>query len=208
MCCGTSHFHSGLIESGVYYHGVGRDKGPDGQLICQNDILKEIWEHGAKERGETKPNIETFIKSEAELGLKHRQAPYPATGFENSLFYRKVQFSQVVKTQLTEQQAKDIKGLPIRRTDFGKSHCQIEMDFHLKWRREHSDKYPLRQVTLSTVGGSADRLRDEYHYWQIVNSENQIKMCAEYVEAVSNEPVHLSDLPIPPLDDWIRKKLR
>lgn len=81
--------------------------------------------------------------------------------------------------------------------------CTAEMEFHLKWREEHSDKYPLKSLgsnhVLNNGPGSTD-------LWNMIqHSSHEPKMCSEYWEAVANTPIKLSDLPLPPLDELERK---
>jgi hypothetical protein len=186
--------NTGNMEKGTYFHAVGKQKDKEGRLVLQNDMMQLIWEYGAQKRGENKPDISTFIKYEHQEGLQQSSPSFPSAGFENSLFYRKMQFAEVTMKQIPELQLKDISSLPMRRTDYRKEYCDAEMAFHLEWRRNNSDKYPLKPMPLEERGkrGSIENtVRDSPH---------EPKMCAEYWEAVANTLIKLKDLALPDLD--------
>jgi hypothetical protein len=101
--------------------------------------------------------------------------------------------------QIPEIQLKNLSlNLPIRRTSYGKGACDIEMKFHLKWRSKLSDKYPLVEIDQSRKDTK------EGDFAQVGGIIHEPKMCAEYLEAIMNEPVHLTDLNLPPIDDLER----
>ena len=206
VCCGPGEFDPRNAEEGTYFHAVGRRKDSTGVINFANDILEKTWAFEAKKRNEVVPNQHAFILSEHQLGLNQHIDETPMGGFENSLFYRKVQFSEAMSKQIPQKQLSTLKGFPIRRTDFGKQDCQAEMKFHYEWREK--SEFPLAEVTMQTVGNSKDRLVNEFHYWRTAFYKHEPKMCASYLEAVANSPVHLSDLQLPPLDDLTRRALR
>lgn len=173
------------MAGGTYFHGVGKEKHSDGRTIDYHDMQFMIWEYGAKLRNEEFPVLQTWVDYETSEGVNEKSVSFPAAEYENSLFYRKVQFSQSFAKQIQEDQLRNITNFPLRRTDFSVNECHTEMKFYLEWLSNNSDKYPVNERNRPL---------------------HQPKLCAAYFEAVSNTPVHLSDFNLPALDDLIRKK--
>lgn len=107
-----------------------------------------------------------------------------------------MQLSEVFAKQIPEHQMKKVKDFPLRRSAYSKGDCNVEMAFHIDWRNK-STKFPLKQTTDEGKKRNATRVDGSTH---------EPLMCAEYLEAVANAPIHLSDLPpLPPLEDLERK---
>lgn len=208
----------------MFYHAVGKQKGLDGKLVYQNDMMQSIWDYGVEKRIKAShnnsnndstistsaipPDAKIFQEFEYQEGLDQFVPSFPIAGFENSLFYRKVQFSEAIADQIPEHQLKTInsqlkppQSFPIHRTSYGPNDCQAEMDFHIQWRQQ-SIEFPLNNVTFNPD------IPNDYDFWRIANSPHHPKMCAQYLEAVMNTPIHLNDLPgLPPLDDLERRRI-
>ena len=207
MCCGADGMHGGNVENGVIWHEMGRlERGRD----LANVMLEKIWKSGADKRGEKKPDLTRFIEYEYNEGVKHihDNADIPDGGFENSLYFRKVQLSEMLARQMHPDELKKLNNFPLRKTDYTVKDCDREMEFHYNWRKANADKYPLNSDSMiKGVTGDGARYHEEYFYQAIVHSKNQIRMCAEYLEAVANAPVHLSDIPnLPDLDALTRSR--
>ena len=203
VCCGVHEFEEDKLDEGVFFHSAGKQKDKNGQLILQNDIMQTIWEHSVKvTKGNVTiaiPNPKTFQSFEYEEGAKNFQPPVPLAGFENSLFYRKIQFSEALASQISENQLKVIKNLPIRRSWFSKKDCRTELDFHLQWRRS-SKEFPLNPAEFDPSNPN------DYTWWTIKDSSHYPKMCAQYLEAVMNTHITIKDLNLSiSLDDLERK---
>lgn len=65
-----------------------------------------------------------FIQYEFNEGVQAYLPPYPTAGFENSLFFRKLQFSEVMAKQIPDEQLKTLPNMPIRRSSYGPGECQ------------------------------------------------------------------------------------
>lgn len=210
VCCGPAVMTEQNMPIGTYFHHVGtsRTKDQQGNTVYQNNAMHLIWEYGAKLRGETEPNQQAWIEFERSEGLKQFIPSYPEAGFENSLFYRKVQFTQTVANQMQIDQLKNLSNFPLRRTDFKLADCQDEMDFHLQWRLEHSDEFPLNKDVHANK--EEDKYSHDYIFHLTNHGPNEVKMCAKYLESIQNHPVHLSDFEkqLPALDDLERRSLR
>ena len=202
-CCGPTHADEGNLDRGIFYHAVGKNSDPSGKVYSHDYIQHRIWKLGADARGEQQPNLTAFIQHEFEEGRKAYLPSYPSAGFENSLFYRKVQFSEMVARQIPEEQLKQLSNVPIRRTSYGPGECVKEMQFHLQWRTSTTEgaKYPL-----TTVSGQLARAKDANYQRVKVPYELEPKMCAEYLEAIANTPIHLSNLSLPALENLIRHR--
>ena len=180
----------------MYFHAIGKNKNGHGGYWSHDYILHRTWEHGAQQRGETIPNRTAYVEYEFNEGVKAFIRPFPQAGFENSLYYRKVQLSEVFAKQIPEHQLDKVKGFPLRRSAYSKLDCETEMSFHIDWRSK-SSKYPLQQT------GEQGKRRNAS---LVEGSNHEPLMCAEYLEAVANAPIHLKDLPpLPPLEDLERK---
>lgn len=202
MCCGANGYSDHTLDRAVWWHEMGRtERGRD----LANVMLEKVWKHGATKRGETKPDLTKFIEYEYQDGLQHTFPPIADGGFINSLFYRKVQFSEALARQIPPHQLVNMTNFPLRKTEFSHADCNIEMDFHLKWRREHSDKYPLKDIKKTAAD---ENPRSDYLYRLVSNAPHLPKMCADYLEAVQNEPVHYSDLPAVPDFETLERRTR
>jgi len=204
MCCGAGGLrdNDGSLEKSVWYHEMGRtERGRD----LANVMLEKVWKYGAAKRGETKPDLTKFIEYEYQDGKEHYMPPIADGGFVNSLFYRKVQFTEALARQIPPHQLKNMSKFPLRKTDFTHADCDVEMAYHIKWRQEHSDKYPLNQFKMTE-----DDLkpRNEVNYKLVKDPPHLPKMCAEYLEAVENEPLHFKDLPNIPDFETLERRTR
>ena len=69
------------VNTGVYYHAVGKQKGNDGKLIFQNDMMQTIWEYSLKATGgdthNAIPDPKTFQSFEYSEGAKQYQKSFP-----------------------------------------------------------------------------------------------------------------------------------
>lgn len=197
VCCGPNHANGGNIDSGVFLHAVGKSNDHEtGEVYSHNYLMHKVWEVGAKKRGEKTPNMTAFIQYELEEGKKAFLPPYPTAGFENSLFFRKVQFSEVMAKQIPDEQLKTLSNMPIRRTSYGPGECQKEMKFHLEWRAKSA--FPLNPIP------AAMNKQKDANYQRTKDASHEPKMCAQYLEAIANTPIKLADLSLPALDDLIR----
>ena len=205
VCCGPTVMNDGILESGVYYHAIGKQKDPKGQLILQNDMMQTIWEHSIKATGSDPskaiPDPKIYQSFEYNEGVKQYQKSFPIAGFENSLYYRKVQFSEVLASQMPEHQLNTIKDkFPIRRTWYSKKDCEAELNFHVQWRNS-SKEFPLNKARFDPGNPN------DYLWWTIRDTSHYPKMCAQYLEAIVNSPISLQDLNLPiSLDDLERKR--
>ncbi len=103
-------------------------------MYSHDYVQHRIWQIGANTRGETVPNMTAYIQHEFEEGVKAYLPPYPTAGFENSLFFRKVQFSEVMAKQIPEEQLKTLSKMPIRRSSYGPGECQkVGPTLRLDW---------------------------------------------------------------------------
>ena len=198
ICCSRESPQDAKLDAATYYHAIGKARSTTGHIWSFNYLMHRIWELGAKERGETEPNWQTFVEWEYEQGRRAFVKPYPNGGFENSLYFRKVEFSEMIAKQMSEEQLAAHQGkLPLRRTSYDWDDCGKEMAFHMKWRKEHAAEFPLDALDQA----------DETD-WEKVNRgkvSNYPKMCMEYVDAVANVPIHLSDMELPDLEDLERR---
>ena len=196
ICCGCQAPSDDRLPLATFYHAVAKPTSKSqssGHIFSFNYLMHRIWELGANERNENEPNWKTFVEWEYEQGRKAFVKPYPNGGFENSLYFRKAEFSEMIAKQMSEEQLAAYQGkLPLRRTSYDWDDCGKEMAFHMKWRKEHAAEFPL---------DDSDRV-DETD-WEKVNRgkvSNYPKMCMEYVDAVANVPIHLSDMELPDLE--------
>ena len=175
VCCGPSPMSSDNMEGGTFYHHISMERSHDreGRTIYHNDAMQMIWEYGAKRRGETEPNPHTWIEFERAEGVASFVGTYPAGGFENSLFYRKVHFSEMMARPMPDHQLKNLSKFPLRRTDFKREDCQKEMDFHLAWR-ETVPEFPLNEVR---VDDEKERYGHDYFYKRTSRTSNAVRLC-------------------------------
>jgi hypothetical protein len=161
------------VEGGTFFHHIGMERSHDreGRTIYQNDAMQMIWEYGATRRGETEPNPHTWIEFERAEGVASFTESYPEAGFENSLFYRKQQFSEMMARQMPEHQLEKLTNFPLRRTDFKPADCQAEMAFHVKWR-ESTQEFPLKEVQ---VGDEKDRYGQDRMYQLMSRTSNDVR---------------------------------
>jgi hypothetical protein len=146
------------------------------------------------------PDPKVFQLSEYNEGVKQQPRSLPVAGFENSLYYRKIMFSEVLAGQIPEHQLKTIKNFPIRRTWFNKHDCAAELDFHLAWRNA-STEFPLINAKRDPNNPN------DYIWWTVRDSPHYPKMCALYLQAVMNTPISIQDLNMSiSLDDFERRK--
>ena len=191
------------IPGGVFYHHVGKVKNRKGELIFHNDVLQTIWEYSiTSSKGDiTKaiPDPKAFQSFDYHEGVKQYKPSVPVAGYENSLHYRKVQFSEALASQIPEHQLKTMKNFPIRRTWYNKKDCEADLAFHLQWRNS-SKEFPLNPAKLDP-GNQKD-----YTWWTIRDTPHYPKMCALYLESIMNTPITLKDLNLSiPLDKFERK---
>ena len=177
ICCGSGDINEISLEDYTYYHHVAKTTANAGNVWSYNYLMHRIWELGAEARGETEPNWKTFVEWEYEQGRKAFVKPYPNGGFENSLYFRKVEFSEMIAKQMSEEQLVAYQGrLPLRRTSYDWNDCGKEMAFHIKWRKEHAAEFPLDD------SGQTDETD-----WDKVNRgkvSNFPKMCMPYSSGV------------------------
>ena len=193
ICCGRRPPTDYGIAEASYYHAVAKSKSHStGHIWSFNYLMHRVWELGAKARGETEPNWKTFVEWEYDQGRRAFVKPYPNGGFENSLYYRKVGFSEMIAKQMSEGQLAAYQGkLPLRRTLYDWTDCGKDLSFHVKWREEQAAEFPL------------DTTNQTQPLWDKVNRalvSNYPKMCMKYLEAVANTPISLSDMELPDLD--------
>ena len=204
-CCGPTPMDEDNAKTGVYYHAVGKQKDLTGQLVYQNDMMQTLWEYSIiATKGDTIkaiPDPKTYQSFEYNEGAKQLHPSFPIAGFENSLYYRKVQFSEALASQMPEHQLKAIKNkFPIRRTWYSNKDCEVELKFHLQWRNS-SKEFPLNKAKLDP--GSPD----DYTWETIKDTPHYPKMCAQYLEAVMNTPISIKDLNLSiSLDNFERKR--
>lgn len=110
----------GNEERGTFWHGVGKGHDAQGDVVWANDMMQTIWNNAAKESSWSTPDAHTFMQYEIKKGIEEALPSYPSAGFENSLFYRKMQFAEVMVKQMPEAQIAMHKELVIRRTDYNK----------------------------------------------------------------------------------------
>lgn len=190
------------IADGVFYHAVGKQKDEDDNMIYQNDMMQTIWEFSVQGIKNSTKNYKTFQLFEYNEGVRQYQPSVPIAGFENSLFYRKVQLSEALASQIPEHQLKNnLKNIPIKRTSFNKYDCQAEMDFHINWRNK-SIEFPLTLTDTTT-----DHTHADFKWNMIKETSHYPKMCAMYLEEVMNAPINLKNLNISAhvLDSFERK---
>ena len=136
--------HDGNVDSGFFWHEMGR---AERHRVTANEMLEKIWKVGAQKRGETTPNIKTFIEYEYQEGLRQFHAPFPNADFQTTLYYRKVLLSELLAQNIVPSQLAKITNFPLRRTDFDYKTCDAEMEFHYNWRLKNHDKYPMKEAS-------------------------------------------------------------
>ena len=193
----------GNVVDGVFYHAIGKQKNRKGELIFQNDMLQTIWEHTiTASKGDINtatPDPKAYQLFEYKSGKEQYKPTAPVAGYENSLHYRKVQFSEALASQIPEHQLKTMTNFPIRRTWYNRKDCEADLAFHLQWRNS-SKEFPLNPAKLDPGNPN------DYTWWTIRDTPHYPKMCALYLESIMNTPITLKDLNLSiPLDKFERK---
>ena len=139
---------------------------------------------GDGDRSRKEPfNLSKYLDKERDFGLKHRTVAFPNGLIKNTLFFRKVQLYQAVKSQIEETQRPP--GLGIEMTDYTPAQCTEDKMMFDAW-----------EATQEEWKG---KVRDNHGV-----KENQMKQCLQYTQYISNLPMNASLADLPPMDGLLR----
>ena len=197
-------------DIGTQWHAIGKYKDNKDTIVSFDYVADKVWRTGAEKRQKEKnlptleePNYETFVKHEYEEGVKYFKPDsiFPNFGFENTYYYRKKIFAEMVTNQISDYQLKSLKGpISLPRYMYSPHDCDIDMDLHYNWRK--TSKYPLGKMDQPIKNMWEQRDHE-------VNRDvkNLPAMCMEYAEYVANLPVRLNDLDhFPGINNIVRNR--
>ena len=169
-------------DIGTQWHAIGKYKDNANEIVSFDYLTDKIWRIGAEKRKKEKnlatleePNYETYVKYEYEEGVKYFKPDsiFPNFGFENTYYYRKKKFAEIVTNQIADYQLNSLKGpLLLPRYMYSPHDCNIDMDLHYNWRKK--SKYPL--FVPKQVVTNLDEKRDYEVNYEL---KNLPAMCME-----------------------------